>query len=138
MDLLETVIRGGRVTQQQVASVIGDVAAWAIGGGLAAGYYPNMGGPARPQDHPWAHPPPPPPGPDLETQEARSRARQVLGFARGQVLGREEIEDRRRLLARKTHPDLFPDPARKRKAEERMTSINEAVNILIEELGTPS
>ncbi len=132
MSLLETFMRGERVTEQHVAGALNDVAAWAMGGGVAGGYYPSVGGPARHEDF---RPPPPPDPVDAETRRARARARQVLGFTVGQVLTVDQISDRRKTLSKRTHPDLFPEGPRRKAAEERMIRINQAVNTLLEELG---
>lgn len=52
----------------------------------------------------------------------------ILGLPRGCT--KTQIKDAYRKLARKWHPDQYPDPAEKKKAEDTMKEINTAYDIL--------
>ena len=52
----------------------------------------------------------------------------ILGVARDAT--EEQIKSAYRDLARRHHPDNFPDPARRAQAEERMKEINEAYDAI--------
>lgn len=68
-----------------------------------------------------------PPDPDAVRAAAYARARKVMGFAPDDVLTVEEVNARRKRLARKHHPDLGG-------STERMARINEAADLLLESL----
>lgn len=137
LNVLDTFLRGGRISEAQVAGAINDAAAWVIGGGVAGGFYPNVGGPARPEDFRRGRPPPPPDPVDHELLHARAKARQALGFAANEVLTVDQVKSRQRKLARRTHPDFFPEGPKRRAAQERMIQINAAADVLVEELSPP-
>lgn len=140
MDVLDTVLHGRQVSDQQINAAVTEAFSWVMGGNVAPGYYPDAGGPARPEDyrpprpgHQHARRPAPDPA-ELELQQKRARARQTLEFAVNQVLTKDEIVERRKQLARKWHPDRHPEGAKRKAADDRMKAIGEAVMILLEEI----
>jgi len=62
---------------------------------------------------------------------AHAMARQVLGFTANEPLTREQIQDRRRRLARQHHPDLAHTAAARVAATRDMASINAAADTLL-------
>lgn len=58
---------------------------------------------------------------------ARAAARQVMGFAAGQVLSGDDIRDRKRSLAKKHHPDRGG-------SAQKMAAVNDAADVLMAEL----
>lgn len=78
-------------------------------------------------------PPPraPSPSPPPSRDPAELRARDILGFAPNQSITRAEIQQRRRELARRHHPDRSRGDAI---SSSRMKNINEAADRLLQTL----
>lgn len=109
---------------------------WTMGGGMAGGYHPDTApvgdvgaGGSRPR--PWwqARPEPRPPDQTEELRRVRLAARQVMGFAAIEPLTEETIKDRRRVLAKRHHPD-------KGGSVQKMAMVNGAADILLQALAT--
>jgi hypothetical protein len=110
---------------------------WGIGGGIAAGYHPDvMAGERESSVHsraargrpwqPWNGAdanPPQVPGPTPEELEGR----RIMGFTSREVLTEEGIKDRKRQLAKKLHPDRGG-------SVERMAQVNHAADVLLASL----
>lgn len=76
-----------------------------------------------------ASPPPPPP------KAAKPDPRPVLGWKAGQAVTVEQVQRRRRELARKFHPDRAgPDQKKARELTAKLAKINDAADQLIAEL----
>lgn len=76
-------------------------------------------------------PPPPPFNPFRAPDAALIRARDILGFSPNEPLTREQVQRRRRELARRYHPDRGGGA----QANARMVAINEAADTLLQTLG---
>ncbi len=132
-DVIADFMAGRRINEQDALGVVQDVfAQWA---GVGAGYRPPVGPSVPfPGGFPFQwpggaqrHPPPPPPPDDSDALRAREalRARQVLGFAASEPLTEEAINNRRRQLARKHHPDRGGSLT-------KMQDINTAADLLLD------
>lgn len=108
-------------------------------GGLGADYHPDvMNGETEGAAHRRAQPgrgswvprpgtqgaPPPPRPPAGDPRAAAQRARKILGFGPQEEITQEDIDRRRRKLARKYHPDLAGG------SEEKMIAVNRAADFL--------
>jgi hypothetical protein len=80
------------------------------------GWYPPPGDHRRAPTH------------DENLQQLRAAARGVMGFAPREPLTEKKIKDRKRMLAMQHHPDRGGTP-------QRMAAINDAADVLLEELG---
>lgn len=145
VDVLEDLLAGEPVTRGRINEAISDLfGAWSMGGNIAQGYYPDIDpGSARSDTPPNFRPPSdfrPPPGwpfggmPPIdpaiaELQEARRRARQVMGFAATEPLTKETLKARYRELMKKHHPDRGG-------TEEKTRLINAANDVLEAELAS--
>lgn len=136
-------LQGKPVNRDATIGAVEDIASqWA---GMGADYRPDMFGDAREsQAHrraqagggatPWwvdqvnraraQAQPPQPPDPRLAERIA---ARQTMGFAPGDQLTEDVIKDRKKMLARKYHPDRGG-------SVERMSAINAAADTLLASL----
>lgn len=142
-DLFSDFMSGKRVSQDDVMGVAQDLAQqWA--GGMGGEYRPPIDARGR-TDHeqrtrqqtPWWQPqpgqgsrqPPPPSDPQREQEihAARLRARRILGFAANQPLTADDIKQRKRMLAKRNHPDQGGSTA-------KMAAINDAADVLLAEL----
>lgn len=136
-DLVDHVMQGGELTMDDVIGATRDMLGWAMGGGIAQGYYPDISHEQPHQQGPgrWYDPlfqnqqrqreaPPPDPGPFVSDEDIR-RARVTLGFAAGEPLTKEQIQKRHRELAKRHHPDRGGKL-------ETMQEINAAVDVLME------
>ncbi len=143
-DLFQTVIQGRPLSGQDIAGAVGEIfGTWAMGGGIAPGYHPDVNPSDREsQVHQRRHrfDPPPnynwwpggggpraaaPPSPPVDEDEiARQRARQVMGFTSDETLDEATISARKRKLAKEHHPDRGGRP-------EKMAEINDAADILM-------
>jgi hypothetical protein len=88
-----------------------------------AGFQPPQGWTPRPSS-----PPPPPPREDPREVEARKQfvqAKKVMGFAESEPITADDVRERKKVLARKYHPD------RKGGSLERMQQINAAADVLL-------
>jgi curved DNA-binding protein CbpA len=65
---------------------------------------------------------------DGEIEEPVNNYYDLLGVSRDAT--EATIRDRFRVIARDLHPDRFPDPERKKAAEEKFQLVTEAVNVL--------
>lgn len=141
-DVLGDVIRGRRVSTDDLLGAVFGFATAAFGRG-GAGAVPHGGAPgngnghgSRPAWHDAAlhglggarNPVRPPPGPspeEMALQRSLLLARQELGFQPREPIARVDVEQRRKQLARRHHPDLGGSVA-------RMASINQAADLLLE------
>lgn len=107
--------------------------AWAIGGGVADGYYPPVNGGPGPSWIPggaWRPSGRGSQAPDpiaAQRRRVEIEARSVLGFGPNEPLTEEAIKDRRRTLAKRNHPDAGG-------SAKQMAIINDAADVLIESL----
>lgn len=108
---------GRKITKKKVGSALKDL------GDILNGM-PT--GPGIPRAHTVHRPPqsPPPRDPDLEARLEFQRAKVVLGFAESEPITADMVKERRKVLARKHHPDRGGDPA-------KMTAINAACDVLL-------
>jgi hypothetical protein len=60
-------------------------------------------------------------------RRARAAARQVMGFAAGQKLTEDDVKDRKRMLAKRHHPDRGG-------SAQKMAAVNDAADVLMAEL----
>jgi hypothetical protein len=138
-DLLNDFITGRPFDPSKAGAVIDDFAkSWGIGGGFT-GYSPDIdtGQPphgARFDPPPDFRPPPrwhreepPPPEPDRRSAVDVQRARNAMGFGPADPLTEDLINQRRRQLARRHHPDRGGSTS-------RMSTINDAADVLLESL----
>jgi hypothetical protein len=137
IDVLNDLLSGQRVSRDRVKDAVGDLfAAWSMGGNIAQGYYPDISGQDAPTGDPFRdfhreqgrQRRSPQFDPELaELQEARRRARIVMGFAETEPITREQLRARYRDLVRKHHPDLGG-------SLEKMKLVNAANDVLEAEL----
>lgn len=133
--MLADLLGGRKISPDDVLRAAGE-----IFGGFPAGHpaggpgvHPGTGGARVPHGWPVTPPtgyerqrrrPPPPPPAELELQRELARARMELGFEHRAPLTVDDVEKRRKELARKHHPDLGGNP-------ERMVRINQAADLLV-------
>lgn len=153
VDVLGEFLSGGKVTRDQVSEAFNEAAqAFGIGGGIAQGYYPDIdpntnrtrhdsSGSQRVrwwevfrEVHERARQANPATHEAQVAAAARRRARVVLGFAATEPIVKEQVERRRRDLARRHHPDLTQDPKEKAARQEKMIEVNASADILLAEL----
>ncbi len=134
-NLVDRVIHGKRVTPKMWEGALGDLAAFAAG--MAAQAQQQQHTPHAPPGHGQGTPPPrrpswwpprPPPDPRIEE---RRRARIVLGFPPQGAITLEVVQQRRRELARKHHPDRGGSVT-------KMQAVNAAADVLEAELAERS
>lgn len=132
-DLLTSVLRGKKITDEQVVGGVEDFVdmftrasgdpthdPYAAARARAQDFFRRNGFEGAPRQHQRQAPPRrPPPGPDPRI--AAAKARQVLGFNPGDKLTEDMVKKRHRELARKHHPDRGGSVA-------RMQEINAAVD----------
>lgn len=130
-NIIDDFLSGRPFDPNHVKTAVSDFA-WGIGGGYGD-YRPDVGEPPRGNFRPpggfkpppgWfrEEAPPPQQGPDARQVQA---ARRELGFGPADVLTEELIKDRRRVLAKKYHPD------RSGGSLARMQAVNSAADLLI-------
>lgn len=140
-DMFDRFRSGKAINEQELMGAAAQVfGSWAMGGGIAGGYHPPVNpGQTEGQAHratrtinddirdaweqtrAWRDPRPAAPDPVLEQLR---RARQVMGFAESEVLDEVKIRDRKRVLAKKHHPDRGGSAA-------KMAEINDAADTLM-------
>lgn len=126
-DLVSDVLNGRRVSRARVAQATAQV----VQGFMAAIGRPPVFQPGQPAGPPPPRRPPPPPRTAADERvllELRlNQARKALGIALGAPISLELVQQRRRTLARKHHPDRGG-------SQERMQEINSAADLLIAHL----
>lgn len=143
-DSLQNFLSGRAINVDQTMGAVESlVGQWA---GMGANYRPEVqegesedsshrraqSGAARPSWFPGAQAQAPQPDPDAQ---ARIAARRVMGFGDREPLTANEINDRKRKLARKYHPDLGGgSPRRIEQLTRKMAEVNAAADVLLEAL----
>jgi hypothetical protein len=139
-DLFDNFLQGKPINKSDVIGAVQD-AFWGIGGGVAAGYHPDLntnGTTDHRHQHSRFRPPPDfrypdgwigggtqaPPSPEQAQHDEERRARKVMGFAQGQKLTEDIVKDRKKALARKHHPDHGG-------SLDKMQRINAAADVLL-------
>lgn len=134
VDLLTSVLRGKKVTDEQVFGGVEDFVDMFSRSSGDPAHDPIAAARARAADflrrtqggsvHGGQHrrPPPPPPRDDAVTKA--ERARLVLGFAPGEKVTAEQVKKRHRELARRHHPDRGGSVA-------KMQEVNAAVDQIL-------
>lgn len=130
-------------TEATIGAVDSLIGQWSSG--MGSDFRPDVaGGDARAGQRPWwwtvigqggpagqgAPPPPADARAQAEAKRVELEARRVMGFAAGQPLTEPLINARRKVLARRNHPDLGG-------STEKMTIINAAADMLLSTLATP-
>lgn len=133
-ELVSDFLSGQRINVADVVNIF--TQAFPLGGHMASGYAPPMGGHAIPPDgngvrygqaqqQRWSQPDPPPPI-DHEAELEKQKARATLGFMPQEPLNAEIIRKRHRELMKRHHPDRGGSVA-------RMAAINAARDTLLGE-----
>lgn len=136
-DLVDDFLTGRPFDPNKAGAVLHDFAkSWGIGGGFT-GYSPDIDTGQPPPGARFDPPPdfrPPPrwhredaPPPEVRPSADVQRARNAMGFGPADPLTEDTINQRRRQLARKHHPDRGG-------STERMMVINDAADVLLESL----
>jgi hypothetical protein len=136
VEVLGDFLSGKRVTRDRVQEAAQELFGRYGAGGMAEGYYP--GGSGVQIDWSWLNPgvqqqqqqrARQPTADEIAAQQvaARRQARVVLGYAVSQPVTEQEVQRRRRELARRYHPDRGGNP-------EKMVEVNAAADILLAEL----
>ena len=153
LGVFEDLLSGKKITRDRLGEALDEAVGYAMGGHIAQGYYPDIDASGRTQHQTdgrrvhvrwWeflgGQRPPGQRAPhDAEHQHtlaARRRARVVLGFADSEPVTEAAVNDRRKAMARKNHPDLVTDEREKKIRTEKMMEINAAADILIAELAS--
>lgn len=147
-NLIDNLLSGRKITRDHVNEAIGEFAGYAMGGGIAGGYHPDISNDGRTQHHrsgtmpqgtEWwriLFPNGVPAGGgarvhvDPEAQQlaaARARARVVMGFAASEPITQDKVRARHRELAKRHHPDRGGKV-------EKMQEVNVAADVLMAEL----